>query len=391
MQQKTYQHSEHHVSRHAIDPDAIAIIQRLQQAGFTAYLVGGGVRDLLLGLHPKDFDISTSAHPQQIKALFPHNCILIGRRFRLAHLRYGKKILEVATFRAGDPSTSSLIVRDNTWGTEEEDVLRRDFTINALFYDPSTEEIIDYVNGFQDIQHHLLKTIGNPTARFKQDPVRMIRLLKFQARFAFHYEKPTLSALHHCREEILKSSPARLLEEMMKMLESGKAAPFFQLLTEHQFLEYLFPCFQYFFARPEKETPFVYLKALDSMHTKTLHRPTRLAALIFPILEQELKILQKDRQHPVSLRLITQLAKTLTQGINTSSFVHFPKKLISSALYAIIEQFRIAPQGKIPKRHLRFHSKEESTYAIELLQLRTIITPQLAPVLSYWQEKLFNA
>ena len=171
----------------------------LQNAGHTAYLVGGSVRDLLLGLHPKDFDISTSAKPEEIKRLFQRHCLLIGRRFRLAHIRYENKIFEVSTFRAGDTTSSSLIVHDNQWGNEEEDVLRRDFTTNALFYDPSKETILDYVGGVEDTKRGLLKTVGDPEARFRQDPVRMIRMLKFQARFGFRCDDRALAAMKKVR------------------------------------------------------------------------------------------------------------------------------------------------------------------------------------------------
>ena len=176
MQRIVYSTNDHQIDYNLIDPDALLVMQRLQEAGFTAYLVGGGVRDLLLKKIPKDFDISTSALPEEIKKLFPRNCILIGRRFRLADVRFGHKIIEVSTFRSGDNEGGSLIVHDNEWGTPEEDVLRRDFTINGLFYDPSNHTVIDYVGGWNDIQKKVLRTIGNAHYRFRQDPVRMIRL-----------------------------------------------------------------------------------------------------------------------------------------------------------------------------------------------------------------------
>src|SRR5262249_34556430 len=148
MNPTIYEQTSHQVSLDEVDPDALKVIKTLQKAGHTAYIVGGGVRDLLLKQKPKDYDISTSAKPEEIKQLFRGQCLLIGRRFRLAHIRFGKKIIEVATFRAGDNESDQLIVHDNVWGTPEQDVLRRDFTINGLFYDPSTETIIDYVGGY---------------------------------------------------------------------------------------------------------------------------------------------------------------------------------------------------------------------------------------------------
>lgn len=226
MQPKIYSVSEHVIDQSLIDPDALLTINKLREAGHTAYLVGGGVRDLLLKRAPKDFDISTSALPEQVKQVFHRNCILIGRRFRLAHVRFGHKILEVSTFRSGE-NDSDLILQDNKWGSAQEDVLRRDFTINGLYYDPSNHTIIDYVGGWEDIQKNMLRTIGDPYIRFKQDPVRMIRLLKFRARFGLDIDMESRKALVNCRDEIVKSSPARVLEEIFRMLESGASAPFF--------------------------------------------------------------------------------------------------------------------------------------------------------------------
>lgn len=301
MGPKIYTEEEHRIKHVDVDRDALEVIFRLKSAGHTAYLVGGGVRDLLLQKQPKDFDISTSARPEQIKELFGKRCLLIGQRFRLAHIRAGHKVLEVSTFRAGDPSSSTLIVSDNRWGTPEEDVLRRDFTINALFYDPTTHTVLDYVGGYEDIHHKLLRTIGDPTSRFKQDPVRMIRLLKFRARFGFHVDPKSEKALHQCQEEILKSAPARVLEEVFKMLESGHATSFFHLMSKNNFLETLFPCFHHFFCGPAQDIAYTYLSTVDDIHQKTgsaMDRAELLAALVFPILEQELIALSQDRQMP---------------------------------------------------------------------------------------------
>src|SRR5215213_11436484 len=193
---------EHTLSRKAIDADALKVLYRLKNHGYIAYLVGGGVRDLLLGRRPKDFDIATDAHPYQIKKLF-RNCWIIGRRFRLAHVKFGSKVIEVATFRrqvapgeevvqdgvpAPDPTTPEgehLIHRDNTFGTPEEDAFRRDFTINALFYDIATFSIIDYVDGLDDLHAGIVRSIGDPEVRFKEDPVRMLRAVAFAARLNF--------------------------------------------------------------------------------------------------------------------------------------------------------------------------------------------------------------
>src|SRR5256712_1410577 len=214
---------EHTISRRDIDPDALRVLYRLRQYDYTAYLVGGSVRDLLLGRRPKDFDIGTSAHPYQVKKLF-RNCWIIGRRFRLAHVKFGQKVIEVATFRrqveageevvadgvpAPDPTTpegAHLIHHDNTFGTPEEDAFRRDFTINALFYDIGTFSVIDYVDGLADLRNGVVRSIGDPDVRLREDPVRMIRASALAARLDFTLEPMLLNAIRTHRHEISKAS-----------------------------------------------------------------------------------------------------------------------------------------------------------------------------------------
>ena len=240
---------EHPISRRDIDPDALKVLYRLRQYEYTAYLVGGSVRDLLLGRRPKDFDIGTSAHPYQVKKLF-RNCWIIGRRFRLAHVKFGQKVIEVATFRrqvaageevvqdgvpAPDPTTPEgehLIHRDNTFGTPEEDAFRRDFTINALFYDIANFSIIDYVGGLDDLRAGLVRSIGDPDVRLKEDPVRMIRAIALAARLDFTIEPTLLESIRAHRQEIAKSSPPRLLEEYYKILRAGSSEKAFRGLAE---------------------------------------------------------------------------------------------------------------------------------------------------------------
>jgi poly(A) polymerase len=234
--------AEHTLSRKHIDPDALKVLYRLKSRGFRAYLVGGGVRDLLLGRRPKDFDVATDAHPQQVKRLF-RNCFIIGRRFRLCHVRFGRKVVEVSTFRRqaeaqdGDP----LIRRDNTFGTPEEDAFRRDFTVNALFYDIGSFSVIDYVGGLADLEQRLIRTIGDPATRFREDPVRMLRAVALAARLGFTIHRDTLEAIRFLRGEIVKSSPARMLEEFYKILRQGAARRSFELLHELGLLAYLLP------------------------------------------------------------------------------------------------------------------------------------------------------
>jgi poly(A) polymerase len=252
--------SAHTISRRHVDPDALKVLYRLHEHNYIAYLVGGSVRDLLLERRPKDFDIGTSAHPHQVKKLF-RNCWIIGRRFRLAHVKFGAKTIEVATFRRHiDASTTPeaelaeiapseivgpderlppdedrrgrpgaqerqdhLIRRDNTYGTPEEDAFRRDFTVNALFYDIATFSIIDYVGGLQDLQERLIRCIGDPDVRFLEDPVRMLRAVVLAARLEFTIDEPILESIAAHKHAIARSAPARLLEEYFKILRSGHA------------------------------------------------------------------------------------------------------------------------------------------------------------------------
>jgi poly(A) polymerase len=246
--------SGHAVSRSQIDPDALKVLYRLHQNNYVAYLVGGSVRDLLLGRTPKDFDIGTSAHPYQVKKLF-RNCWIIGRRFRLAHVKFGQKVIEVATFRrqvepgeevvqdgvpapdASTPDGEQLIHHDNTFGTPEEDAFRRDFTINALFYDIATFSIIDYVGGLDDLRAGLVRSIGDPEVRLREDPVRMLRAVALAARLDFTIDRPVLDAIRLLRNDIAKSSPPRLLEEYYKILRAGSAEKAFRGLAALGLLE----------------------------------------------------------------------------------------------------------------------------------------------------------
>jgi poly(A) polymerase len=264
--------SEHTISRRDVDPDALKVLYRLHEHNYIAYLVGGSVRDLLLNRRPKDFDIGTSAHPHQVKKLF-RNCWIIGRRFRLAHVKFGAKTIEVATFRrqvAASESTPEieaaaaeeapvheaasvdaairrrraedhLIQRDNTYGTPEEDAFRRDFTVNALFYDIGTFSIIDYVGGLADLDAGIIRCIGDPEVRFLEDPVRMLRAVVLAARLQFSIDEPVLDSIGIHRHEIARSAPARLVEEYYKILRSGHAREAFTQLRATGLLKAITP------------------------------------------------------------------------------------------------------------------------------------------------------
>ncbi len=295
--------AEHPISRRDIDADALKVLYRLQEGGYTAYLVGGSVRDLLLSRRPKDFDIGTSAHPYQVKKLF-RNCWIIGRRFRLAHVRFGMKAIEVATFRKnipagseGEPSEAPpsphatdagdlLIKHDNTFGTPEEDAFRRDFTINALFYDIANFSIIDYVGGLQDLKDGLIRSIGDPNDRFQEDPVRMLRAIVMASRLGFRIDEPVVKAIAKHRQLMATASPARLIEEYYKILRSGAAEATFRALVEHRLLEPVTPEIQ----RGAKNVAlWESLAALDAYRRKfesapaTLRNPVLLGSMLIPL------------------------------------------------------------------------------------------------------------
>ena len=304
---------EHSISRKQIDSDALKVLYRLHQNDHVAYLVGGSVRDLLLGRRPKDFDIGTSAHPYQVKRLFK-NCWIIGRRFRLAHVRFGPKAIEVATFRrqvsaqelaaaeeplegiplggdGGPPGAETdeqrdrLLHRDNTFGTPEEDAFRRDFTINALFYDIGTFSIIDYTGGLNDLREGLLRCIGEPEERFQEDPVRMLRAVAMAARLGFRIDAPIDAAIAVRRTEIARSAPARLMEELYKLLRSGAAEQAFRMLAERRLLEPIAPELQ----EGATERLWTALASLDAYRKRfeetpdTLTNAILLGSLLIPI------------------------------------------------------------------------------------------------------------
>ncbi|HEX2579371.1 MAG TPA: polynucleotide adenylyltransferase PcnB [Rhabdochlamydiaceae bacterium] len=386
MNPKVYLLDDHQIPLAAVDADALRVVKNLQKAGHVAYIVGGGVRDLLLQQRPKDYDISTSAKPEEIKDLFRSQCLLIGRRFRLAHIRCGRKILEVSTFRSGDPESDQLIVRDNEWGSPEQDVLRRDFTINGLFYDPSNQTVIDYVGGYLDLQKKYLRTIGQPFLRFKQDPVRMIRLIKFQARFGFDVDPDARLALAECRLEIMKSSQARIFEELLRMLESGAAASFMRLMNETGFLEHLMPAFSNFLETPEGGDVFSYLQEVDTRTKKIdVDRGLLLSCLVFPFLQKALQTRFIDRGKVPHLGEIQNETHDVISTLFHPFFL-IPRKLRMKIISILTAQFRMTPYEKRAGKRPRIPRDPDFPLALEFLDLRTCLEPALKGIWETWQD-----
>lgn len=386
MNPTIYPFDEHQIPLNSIDPDALRVVQSLQKAGHVAYIVGGGVRDLLLGLAPKDYDISTSAKPEEIKELFRSHCLLIGRRFRLAHIRFGKKVLEVSTFRAGNTESDQLIVRDNEWGTPEEDALRRDFTINGLFYDPSTKTVIDYVGGYPDLQKKVLRTIGQPHLRFKQDPVRMIRLIKFQARLKFEIDQEAKIALAECHLEIIKSSQARIFEEILRMLESGSSEFFIHLMHEKGFLFHLLPSLAAFLETADGLHIYHYLKEVDKRIEKhPFERTVILCCLVFPVLENHLKLHFIDRGKKPHLGEIHQEIHQCVSFIFRPFFV-MPRKLRIGMGEILTAQFRMVPFENRKTKKVRIPRDPDFFLSLDFLYLRSYLNSDLKPVFKKWKE-----
>jgi poly(A) polymerase len=239
---------QHSISRKDISANALRVLYRLREGGHQGYLVGGAVRDLLVGGHPKDFDVATDATPEQVKHLF-RNCRLIGRRFRLAHVVFGREIIEVATFRAnvddgsGDRETheGGRLLRDNVYGSIEDDAIRRDFTANALYYTIEDFSVRDYVGGFEDVANRMLRLIGDPETRYREDPVRMLRAVRLAAKLDFAIETATAEPIPRLAGLLAEAAPARLFEECMKLFLSGHAVASFEGLERHGLVAALFP------------------------------------------------------------------------------------------------------------------------------------------------------
>lgn len=260
---KTYSGHQQGIHHRLIDKAALDTVFSLKRAGYEAYLVGGAVRDLMLGIEPKDFDIATNASPDQVKQVFRHRCQLIGRRFRLAHIRYGRLIIEVATFRGdqenGHPARqvddSGRLLRDNVYGTMDEDVWRRDFTINALYYDPKRDVVIDYVAGREDLYAGQIALIGDPWVRYREDPVRMIRAVRFAAKLGFNLAPSAEKPIGELGVLLKEVSNARMFDEVLKLFHSGSAILVFEKLRHYDLFKHLFPLTDAILASEKEQFP----------------------------------------------------------------------------------------------------------------------------------------
>ena len=303
---------EHPISRSGISESALKVLYRLKKANYDAFLVGGCVRDALLDLHPKDFDVATNATPEQVNSLF-HNARIIGRRFRIVHVRYGREIIEVTTFRAphethtakshASQTDQGLLVRDNVFGTIEEDALRRDFTINALYYNIRDFSIHDYAGGIRDIEQRLIRMIGDPETRYREDPVRMLRAIRFAAKLDFNIEADTEAPIRPCATLLRQIPAARLFEEVLKLFLSGQGAATFKLLRDYNLFEQLFPYTEDALRETPEQEAFI-IRALENtdrriQQNKPVTPAFLFAALLWPVVQRAFGDLVRSGLPPV--------------------------------------------------------------------------------------------
>ena len=292
-------HEKHGLSREAISPSAAKVCSALREAGFSAYVVGGAVRDLLLGIVPKDFDIATDARPEQIRPLF-RRALIIGRRFRLVHVMFGPETVEVSTFRGADTGTAEKdehgrVLRDNVFGTQEEDARRRDFTVNALYFDPATEEVVDFHGGLSDLKKRMLRVIGDPQTRYREDPVRMLRAVRLAAKLGLTLDAATREPIRSLAPLMERVPPARLFDEMLKLLLSGHASTSLRQLRDVGLHEGLLPLLDVILEQPLGER-FVTLALAQTDERVRAERPVSPAFLFAALLWHEVLAAWKARQ-----------------------------------------------------------------------------------------------
>src|SRR5687767_11848196 len=290
---------KHSLPRDGLSPAAAKVCTVLREGGFQAYVVGGAVRDLLLGIEPKDFDIATDARPEQIKPLC-RRAIIIGRRFRLVHVLMGQDTVEVSTFRAADPDTSEKdehgrVLRDNVFGTQEEDARRRDFTVNALYYDPATEEVVDFHGGMADLKKRVMRIIGDPVTRYREDPVRMLRAVRLGAKLGLTLDAATREPIRQMAPLMERVPPARLFDEMLKLLLSGHASACLRQLREVGLHKGLLPLLDVILEQPLGER-FVTLALAQTDERVQTDRPVSPAFLFAALLWHEVLAASKARQ-----------------------------------------------------------------------------------------------
>ncbi len=371
--------SEHGLSRKDISENALKVLYRLNRHGFDAYLVGGSVRDLLLGLHPKDFDVVTNAKPEEVRRVF-RNCRLIGRRFRLAHVYFGHDIIEVATFRGktDEPSDDishseqGMILRDNVYGSLSEDVWRRDFTINALYYNIADFSIVDYVGGFADVKAKRIRMIGDVNQRYREDPVRILRAIRFAAKANFELDKALTGPILELKELLHHISSARLFEEVMKMFHSGVATRIYQELKNHGLLAELFPITFESVHKNQHPTNALLQKVFENTDQrikadKSVTPSFIVSALLwYPIVERTQEWVDKGTPYlPARMQAVEELLNKQAKRIS------IPKRITLGARE--IWQFQLRLEKRHGKRAHQLFTEQRFRAAYDFLEMRAFV------------------
>lgn len=390
--------AEHGISRKDISPNALRVLYRLRDGGFQGYLVGGAVRDLLIGGHPKDFDVATDATPEQVKSLF-RNCRLIGRRFRLAHVVFGPEIIEVATFRANsaaddedrETGDDGRLLRDNVYGSIEEDAVRRDFTANALYYAIEDFSVRDYVGGFRDVQDRVLRLIGDPVERYREDPVRMLRAARLAAKLDFRIADEASAPIPELAGLLAGAPPARLFDECLKMFLAGHAEKSFLLLEQLGLLPALFPETAKALATNRSGAlRAMVLQALRNTDARiAADKPVTpaflFAALLWPAYCRELAVLQKQGVDP----LVAQQRAADRVTLHQAQRIALPRRFSLPMQEIWLLQPRFGQ--RLRKRVFRLLSHPRFRAAFDFLELRASAAPELAEDLAFWRQAQADA
>lgn len=380
--------AHHHVSKTDISANALTVLNRLNRAGFQAYLVGGSVRDLLLHQTPKDFDVATNATPNQIKNLF-RNARIIGRRFKLAHILYHREIIEVATFRGHEPvddnqltNDHGMLIRDNVYGTLEEDAWRRDFTINSLYYSAEDSSIIDFTNGVQDINQRLIRIIGHPATRYQEDPVRMLRAIRFSAKLHFDLADDTAAPLLELSPLINGISGSRLFDEMTKLYQCGEAKSVQPLLVQYGLFTRLFPQ-THDLMTSQYPVNALLIIALESTDARILENKPVAPAFLFAILLWFPMLARAERFKQEGMDPLPALEKAMSHVImEQNRIVTIPKRHTQVMREIWLLQFRFSKRLGGRAFHLLEHPRFRAAY--DFLALRALAGDESMELAQWW-------
>ncbi len=388
LEQFSIPRSQHHISKTDINVYALQVINKLNHHGYEAYLVGGSVRDLLLRKSPKDYDVATSATPQQIKRLF-RNARIIGRRFKLVHITFQREIIEVSTFRSNEPDAqmqtneSGMVIRDNVYGNLEQDSWRRDFTINSLYYNVMNGSIIDYTGGFADIQSKTIHIIGQADVRYQEDPVRMLRAIRFAAKLHFNIANNTAEPILRLGHLLQQVSNARLFDEVTKLWQCHEAKRVYQLLEEYQLLKYLFPWTVKANEKYPHQKQFIE-HALESTDLRMKEQKPTTPAFLFAVLlwypmrDLALELQEKDQLHPLEA-IEHAMGRILNEQCK---IISIPKRFTQIIREIWLLQYRFNKRLGQKPFHLMTHSRFRAAY--DFLLLRAIAQDESVELAEWW-------